>query len=162
MKNILIPTDYTQISIEEAALAVRQLESRFNIIFFHAFDMPASLMEVMVRGQAMQQHVLITENIRQRCKRIKQQNKQIGQIYFRPMYGSTLSVFRSYILANAIDMVLLPPNYRFVPVLQESVNPQPLFSKQVVPVVTATFISATHSINDGGTMHAPTIPVLAV
>ena len=159
MRNILIPTDYTLISMEEAAQAVRQLEGRFNIIFFHAFDMPASLMEVMVRGQAMQQQILITENIRHRCKRIKQQNKQIGQIYFKPMYGSSVAVFRNYLMANDIDMILLPPAYRYVPVLKESINPQPLFDKQIVPVVTAANNTVIYSVNGG---LAQTSSVLAI
>jgi hypothetical protein len=126
------------------------------MIFFHAFDMPASLMEIMVRGHALQQPLLITESIRQRCKRIKQLNKQIGQIYFRPMYGSSVAVFRSYILANDVDMILLPPTYRYVPVLRESINPQPLFDKQIVPVVTAVNSPVLYSVN-GGTAQASSV-----
>ena len=135
MKNLLIPTDYTLISLEEAALAVRQLEGRYNIVLFHAFDMPGSLMEVMMRTNALRQQVLITEPLRQRCKRIKQLNNQIGQIYFRPMYGSTVAAFRNYILANEIDLIVLPADYRFVPVLNESVNPLSLFAKASVTVL---------------------------
>jgi hypothetical protein len=146
-RNILIPTNYTLTSVEAAAIAVQQIEGRFNVLFFHAFSIPVSSSEVVLPVNVANQHGLITERLRQKCKRIKQQNKQIGQIFFRPMYGSSIAIFRSYLLYNSIDFILLPPAYQHMPVLKESIDPQPLFDERIVPVVTATDTTIIHGNN---------------
>lgn len=136
MNTILIPTDFTVGSLEIMNTLARSTENKLNIILFHAFDMPGSLVEAMSRAGINSHNKLITENLRLACKRIRANNSNITNISFRNMYGTTIAAFKNYAEANAIDTILLPPAYRFVYVTRESVDPTRMFKKSGLPLIT--------------------------
>lgn len=131
MKKILVPTDYTQRSIDLAARAAKAIDTKIDIYLFHAFEMPDSLMDAMTNTH----HNLITEELRVQCKRIKGQNANINHISFRALHGTTSVAFRNYAEANEIDLIVLPPEYKFIPVVNKSVNPLHMFRKSGIPIL---------------------------
>ena len=135
MNNVLIPTDFSFTSINYAAQAVRQIGGRCNVYLFHALDVPESLVDVMMRSGLRGDGHLITEELRVRCKKIKNEHPAIANIYMRIMYGSTLAAFRSFAEANSIDFIFLPESYKFRSVVRDSVDPTDWFRKAGIPVV---------------------------
>ncbi len=136
MNTILIPTDFTVGSLELMNILARNTENKLNFILFHAFDMPGSLVEAMSRAGINSHNKLITENLRLACKRIKANNSNIANISFRNMYGTTIAAFKNYAEANAIDMIALPPDFRFVHITRDSVDPTRMFKKSGLPLLT--------------------------
>jgi hypothetical protein len=122
MRNVLIPTDITLHSLELVSFAARAIPDRINAVLFHAFDMPDSLLDAMIRSHNGGFNSLITEEIRVKCKRLKAAHSNISNISFKYMYGTTKAAFRNYVEANKIDMIVLPDGYSFVPVVRDSVN----------------------------------------
>jgi hypothetical protein len=136
MMNILIPTDFTLASADVRARVARSTNERLTIYLFHAFDMPASLMEVMTRGGSRGRLNLMTDELRHKCKKIKLQHPNICHISYRPLYGSTDAVFRNYAEANEIHMIALPPDMRFVPAVRESIDPMRMFRRSGIMLLT--------------------------
>lgn len=134
MKNILIPTDFSPGSLDMIATVAAGADAKVNVILFHAFDMPVSLVDAMVRTGANGHYSMVTENLRVKCRKIKTTNQMVGNISFRFMYGTSAALFRNFAAANRLDMIALPENYFFVPVVRESVNPQHMFKKSGIPV----------------------------
>lgn len=122
MRNVLIPTDITLHSLELVSFAARAIPDKINAVLFHAFDMPDSLLDAMIRSHNGGFNSLITEEIRVKCKRLKAAHSNISNISFKYMYGTTKAAFRNYAEANKIDMIVLPDGYSFVPAVRDSVN----------------------------------------
>jgi len=135
MTNVLIPTDFTTQSLDLIPAAAQQVTGKINVFLFHAFDMPDSLVDAMNRTGLSSHHNLITEELRMKCRQIKNQCPDVANISFRLMFGTTAAVFRNYAEANDIHVIIYPAGYRFTPVVRESVNPDRMFLKSRISIV---------------------------
>lgn len=137
MRNVLIPTDFSVASLELADKTAQSLEGEsINIILFHAFEIPAFESDLYdIRGK-LPYAELVTEGFRNVCKRVKLQHpKTIHSIIIRHLYGSTAAVFRNFVDANDIDLIVCPDFFVYQSVHPGSVNPVPLFQKGGVPLM---------------------------
>ncbi len=138
MRNVLIPTDFSIESLNLVERAVAALDDQTaNIILFHAFDMNINAPDRLGNGTRVPYAHLLTDEFRNACKRIKTSNARVVQnIHVRHLYGSTVPLFRNFIDANDIDMIVCPDHFVFNPVTAQSVNPVKLFKKSGIPVIT--------------------------
>jgi hypothetical protein len=136
MRNVLVPTDFSSASFDLVEKAIHTMgEQVVNITMFHAFQMPFFVSN-LVRNQRKPYHDLLTDVFRNNCKQIKQQYpKQVNTIVFRHLYGNTPAVFRHFVDANDIDLIVYPDQYEFFPVHPDSVNPDSMFKKSRVPLL---------------------------
>lgn len=133
----MIPTDFSVASLELADKTAQSLEGEsLNIILFHAFEIPFFVSDVFdIRGK-LPYADLVTEAFRNACKRVKLQHpKTIRSIVIRHQYGNTAAVFRNFVDANEIDLIVCPNFYVYQSVHSGSVNPVPLFQKGGVPLM---------------------------
>lgn len=133
----MIPTDFSVASLELVDKTAQTLEGEsLNIILFHAFEIPFFVSDVFdIRGK-LPYAELVTEPFRNACKRVKLQHpKTIRSIVIRHQYGNTAAVFRNFVDANDIDLLVCPDFYVFQAVHTGSVNPVPLFQKAGVPLM---------------------------
>lgn len=137
MANVLIPTDFTQHSLQLAAQALESLNvSPVNIVLFHAFEQPQTEFGLLAPARPRPFANLVTEDLRQACKQFKDKHHQkVQKIYFRFLEGETAPLFRNFIDANEIDLIYCPENYMPVKVNKHSIDPRPLFKKAGVPVI---------------------------
>jgi hypothetical protein len=137
MRNVLIPTDFSVASLELADKTAQTLEGEsLNIILFHAFEIPFFVVDMLDIRSKLPYADLVTEPFRNACKRVKlQHSKTIHSIVIRHLYGSTAAVFRNFVDANDIDLIVCPDFYVFQAVHKGSVNPVPLFKKGGVPLL---------------------------
>lgn len=135
MTNVLIPTDFTVQSIDAIGAAAQHIPDRANFFLFHAFDMPQSLIDAMRLTGVKSHHNLVTEELRLRCRQVKEENLNIAGISFRLMFGSTVSVFRNFAEANKINLIVYPEDYVFLPTVRESVDPCKMFLKSQIPLM---------------------------
>jgi hypothetical protein len=136
MKTILVPTDFTNSSLDIIEQIATTFDDKLVIMLFHALDMPSSLVEAMINNSAAGHHSFVTEELRQRCRRLKIAHPNISNISFKFMYGTTSRVFENFATAHNIDLIVIPEGYYFTYVVRESVNPMPMFSKSRIPVTT--------------------------
>lgn len=137
MRNVLIPTDFSVASLELADKTAQSLEGEsLNIILFHAFEIPFFASDVFDLRGKLPYADLVTEAFRNACKRVKLQHpKTIRSIVIRHQYGNSAAVFRNFVDANDIDLIVCPDFYVFQSVHTGSVNPVPLFPKGGVPLM---------------------------
>ena len=137
MRNVLIPTDFSVASLDLADKTAQSLEGEsLNIILFHAFEIPSFESDLIdIRGK-LPYAELVTEAFRNACKRVKLQHpKTIRSILIRHLYGNTTAVFRNFVDANDIDLIVCPDFYVFQAVHTGSVNPMSMFQKGGVPLM---------------------------
>ena len=137
MTNILIPTDFTAASLQLAEQTVKAFDTRnANIILFHAFELPASEFDLLVPGRRKPYAELMTDEFRHACKQFKSKYPQAVQIIsFRFMEGNSAPLFRNFVDANEIDLIVCPDHYQYVPVHKLSADPRPLFRKSGIKVI---------------------------
>jgi len=134
MNNLLIPTDFTTSSVQLATKAVRTLKERTNIVFFHAFELPYFYNDTL---SSQPPYVgLMNDRLRQACRQLKDQFPDlIGTITFRFMRGNTNALFRNFIEANNITMIVCPVDYFHKKVHEDSINPTPFFRRCKLPLL---------------------------
>lgn len=137
MRNVLIPTDFTMESLQLATKALDALDQQpTNIILFHAFDINCQSPELLGSSRRLPYAELLTDEFRNGCRRLKTTyGRFLKEVNIRHMYGSTVSVFRNFVEANDIDLIICPNDYVFSKVSSGSINPEKLFRKSGVPVV---------------------------
>lgn len=137
MTNVLIPTDFTPASLQLAKQAVDVLNLRnVNIVLFHAFAFPENEFDLLRSGHTRPYAGMINEEFRQACKLLKEQNSTaIGKIFFKAMDGNTIALFRNFVDANEIDLIVCVDDYAYVPVHALSVDPRPLFKRSGIKVI---------------------------
>ena len=135
MTNVLIPSDFSTASMKMAEQAVQLLNRQVNIIFFHAFEMPFYHQD-LIRTERQPWQDLLHDDFRQGCRHLKTQYSWlINNISFKYMQGDSNALFRNWIEANEIDMIVCPADYVFTRVHSRSVNPVPLFRKSGLPLL---------------------------
>jgi hypothetical protein len=136
MRNVLIPTDFSTASFDLVEKTIQTMgEQVVNITLFHAFQIPFFVSD-LIRNKRHPYHDLLTDTFRNNCKQIKQQfPKQVNSINFRHLYGNTPAVFRHFVDANDIDLIVYPELYEFIQVHPDSVNPDSMFKKSRVPLL---------------------------
>ncbi|RYF94332.1 MAG: hypothetical protein EOO00_05435, partial [Chitinophagaceae bacterium] len=129
MRNVLIPTDFSIDSLQLVERTVAALNDQtVNIILFHAFDMTCSAPDRLGNGTRIPYAHLLTDEFRNACKRIKTSNaRTVQNIHIRHLYGCTVQVFRNFVDANDIDMIICPDHFIFNEVTPQSVNPVKMF-----------------------------------
>lgn len=137
MRNVLIPTDFSVASIELVDKTAQSLEGEsLNIILFHAFEIPFFVSDLYDLKGKLPYAELVTEPFRNACKRVKLQHpKTIRSIVIRHQYGNTAAVFRNFVDANDIDLIICPDFYVYQAVHTGSVNPVPMFQKGGIPMM---------------------------
>jgi hypothetical protein len=136
MRNVLVPTDFSPASFDLVEQTIHTMgEQVLNITLFHAFQMPFFVSD-LIRNQRQPYHDLLTDAFRSSCKQLKQQYpRQVNSIVFKHLYGSTPAVFRHFVDANDIDLIIYPEQYEFIKVHADSVNPDRMFKKSRVPLL---------------------------
>ncbi len=135
MKNVLIPTDLTLRSLDLVTQTAQVLDEKMNVILFHAFDMPDSMMDIVAGNRLSSYAKYMTEEMRVKCKRIKALHNHIQHIHFRCMYGSTMAAFKNYAEANKIDLIVLPEGYRFNSVVRDSVDMVRILERSGIDII---------------------------
>ncbi len=127
MKNVLVPTDFSIESLELINKTAKAIAEKLNIYLFHAYEIPAVNDKTIAK-----KNNLITEQLRQRCRRIKANNKNITNISVKIMQGGSHAIFSNFTDNHQIDLLVLPNKYIYIPPTAESVSPIKLFRKSTI------------------------------
>jgi hypothetical protein len=137
MRNVLIPTDFSERTFQLVERALEVLDEQpLTITLFHAFDMNGYPEDGLGSPRRMPHAHLLTDSFRNACKRIKEKNsKLLKGIYVKHMVGNTSAGFRNFVDANNIDLIVAPISWRFEKVTPMSIDPRSLFERSGVQVM---------------------------
>jgi hypothetical protein len=128
MKNILIPSDFSSQSLECVKVLLHELKNeRFNILLVHPLLMPDSMIELMLIARQNEEEAYVSEDFRRWCRQLESKHQeQIHSIRIRCFYGDTPAVFKNFLEANRIDLVVYPEHYQYRKLSRKSVDPPQL------------------------------------
>lgn len=137
MKNILIPTDFSVESLSWTKSLLNQFkQERLNIVLIHVFLISDSILDLMLLSRRSKEYEYVSNEFWQACKHVEQRyHPQINSIQVKCFYGSTVAVFKNYLAANRIDLIVCPDDYRFKKLGKASFDPYQLIKKCGLEVV---------------------------
>jgi hypothetical protein len=136
MKTLLIPTDFTQQSIQSIpVLAEKYYPEKVNIVLVHMLKITDSISELLMLSRRSVEYRQIPDNFYIRCREIENNHKHIiNKITIDFFYGSTVAVFNNYLEANEVNAVVTPhDNYQML--FKNSIDPEILFEKCGIEVL---------------------------
>ncbi len=135
MTNVLIPTDFSPASLQVAEQTVRLLNRRIRIVLFHAFEIPFYYQDLIGRKHAPQ-YEFLTEAFRQRCRQLKADYPTlVHSLTINCLLGNTVAVFRNFVEANEIGLIIQPKGRPFRKISPDSFDPTKFFARAGVPVL---------------------------
>jgi hypothetical protein len=147
MKKVLIPTDFTPASLQLIHKTVATLQpEQFEIILFHAFDLPFDIGDLLFMGREKIYNGLVSDDFRNQCRKIKNLHVDvIHSISIRYFYGGSVNAFRNFLSANEIDLVIFDKDVRLQQPHQYSIDPIPLLKKGRVEILNSFKESSSRS-----------------
>lgn len=134
MNTLLIPTDFTAASVQLAAKAIRTINKKADIVFFHAFQLPFYYNDTLSSQPPYME--LMNDRLRKACRQLKDQYPElVGSVSFRFMRGDTNALFRNFLEANNITMIVCPLDYQYKKVHADSINPVGFFKRSKLPLM---------------------------
>jgi hypothetical protein len=146
MKTLLIPTDFTQQSIQGIPALGRQFyPQKVNVVLVHMLKITDDIGELLMLSRRTVEYRHIPDNFYLRCRELENKyNYLINKISITFFYGSTVAVFNNFLEANEIDAIVSPhDNYQLL--FKNSIDPAVLIAKsgiEVVPVPTTPAMPA--------------------
>ena len=139
MKNVLIPTDFSNDSFQLIGKTAETLSNeKFNVILFHAFDVPSNLGELMFLGREKIYTNLVSDEFRSSCKKVKNiYIRNVNSISVRYMYGCSVRLFKNFAEANEIDLIVLPTGLQLAMPHKYSYNPVSVLKKSGVEILSS-------------------------
>ncbi|WP_184546405.1 hypothetical protein [Mucilaginibacter sp. FT3.2] len=137
MKTLLIPTDFTQQSIQSIpALAERYYPEKINVVLVHMLKITDSISELLMLSRRSVEYRHIPDNFYIRCRDIQNKHSHlINNIAITFFYGSTVAVFNNFLEANEVDAIVTPhDNYQLL--FKNSIDPNVLIERCDIDIVT--------------------------
>jgi len=130
MKTLLIPTDFTQQSIQSIPSLVQgYYPEKVNIVLVHMLKITDNISELLMLSRRSVEYRQIPDNFYIRCREIEKKHSHIiNNIAITFFYGSTVAVFNNFLEANEVDVIVAAhDNYQLL--FKNSIDPELLFSK---------------------------------
>ncbi|RZL07900.1 MAG: hypothetical protein EOO89_22415 [Pedobacter sp.] len=137
MKTILIPTDFTQRSLDCIPGLCSQYDTqKISFVFVHMFKLSDSIGDLLMLSRRSREFENISDDFYTRCTTYKSQLPNIEAIKIEFFYGSTMSMFRNFLENHEVDCVLNPSDCSYSKINKASIDPLILIGKSGLPVVT--------------------------
>lgn len=136
MKTILIPTDYKASSLDcIPTICSRFKDEELNLIFVHVFKLSDSITDVMMLSRRSREYEQVSDEFFCRMEALRKEYQQINNVKIEFLYGSTLSMFKTFIEANEVDVVIELEGGEFNPIHRSSIDPALLVKRSGLPVI---------------------------
>jgi hypothetical protein len=147
MKTILIPTDFTQRSLDcIPTLATQYDTQKVSFVFVHMFKLSDSIGDLLMLSRRSREFENISDDFYNRCRTYKSQLSNIEAIKIEFFYGSTMSMFRNFLENHEVDCVLSLDDCSFSKINKSSIDPAILIEKSSLPVIKLIKVAREESI----------------
>lgn len=156
MKTILIPTDFSQRSLDCIPSLSSQYDTqKVSFVFVHMFKLSDSIGDLLMLSRRSREFENISDEFYNRCTTYKNQLKNIEAIKIEFFYGSTMSMFRNFLENHEVDCVLNPEDCSYNKINKSSIDPLTLIEKSNLPVINVVKVAREEAVE-----HAPMTPEL--
>ncbi|MCD8741474.1 hypothetical protein LT679_12735 [Mucilaginibacter roseus] len=136
MQTILIPTDFNTEALKAVPLVCEQMKGEpLNFIFMHMFKLSDSITDLLMLSRRSREYEQVSDAFYNGCTALKKEYPQIGAIKVEFLYGSTLSMFKAFLEANAVNQVLDLKHCYAGKINKASIDPAILIQKSGLPVL---------------------------
>lgn len=136
MKTILIPTDFSQRSLDCIPSLCSQYDTqKVSFVFVHMFKLSDSIGDLLMLSRRSREFENISDDFYNKCTTYKAQLPNIEVIKIEFFYGSTISMFRNFLENHEVDCVLNPADCSCSKINKSSIDPAILIEKSALPVI---------------------------
>jgi len=128
-QNILIPTDFSIESLNAVAgLLQKRPEQKFNISLVHFMQLSDSITELLMLSRRNREYQYISPEFEAAMRQIRKNNpEQVALIHTEFFYGSTVALFKNYLEAKEVDLIVTLQGHTYAKLNQNSIDPSLLF-----------------------------------
>jgi hypothetical protein len=147
MKTILIPTDFSQRSLDcIPSLSLQYDTQKVSFVFVHMFKLSDSIGDLLMLSRRSREFENISDDFYNRCTTYKTQLKNIEAIKIEFFYGSTISMFRNFLENHEVDCVLNPDECSYTKINKSSIDPLTLIEKSNLPMINVIKVERKEAI----------------
>ncbi|QNL49493.1 hypothetical protein H8S90_22645 [Olivibacter sp. SDN3] len=130
MKNILIPTDFTDESVSILSDYLNSHpDEQVNVLFFHAIKLSDSITDLLLLSRRTKEQELIPEEFKNYCKNVRKEFDMIENVRFQYFYGHTMALFRNFLEANEINLIIYNPAVKLKRISKTSIDLAEIINK---------------------------------
>jgi hypothetical protein len=151
MKTILIPTDFSPVSLDCIPNLCAQFhKEQLNFVFVHLFKVSDSITDLLMLSRRSREYDYISDDFYKRIREIKQEFAQVNAIRIEFFFGSTMVMFRNFIEANEVSHVLQVQDCTYMPLNKSSIDPFAFTAKLGLPLVSLIELEKTtvHAVRE--------------
>ncbi len=130
MNHILIPTDFSKESLQvlEDYLISCPYE-RVTVLFFHVIKLSDSITDLLLLSRRTKETEIIPNSFKNYCACIQDEFSKVDEVHFQYFYGHTMALFRNFIEANQIDLIVYDPRIKMEKLSKASIDPYEIINK---------------------------------
>ncbi len=139
MKTILIPTNYQAASLSNVRDVCDLLkDDELKLVFVHMFKLSDSIGEMLMLSRRSREYENVSDEFYKGCVELRNQYDCVKAIKIDFLYGSTMSIFRTFLEDNEIDMVLDAQCCTYSQIHKSSIDPAVLVQRCGLPIINSS------------------------
>jgi hypothetical protein len=144
MKTILIPTDFSEVSIQVAELMIRDAQEDVKILFTHLFHVADDIQDLLFSGYREKEYELVSEDFWEDCKVLKDTYAEtLSSIKIDFFYGNKLASLKNFLEYHEVSCIAYSESYGIPKLNKSSLDALPVLKKCGIPMVNADLISVS-------------------
>lgn len=130
MKTILIPSDFSEESLDFAEKVIRKEEGALEIIFIHMFRVPSGIQDILFSTYRKKEEQYVSPEFRSRCTELKNMfSYKLKKCTVRFFYGNTLSMLKNYLEVHRVTHIACTDNIRIRKLCKSSLPLESILEK---------------------------------
>lgn len=105
MNTILIPTDFSEASLNTTAIVLANSTGDMNIVFTHLFAIPDGIQDLFFGNYRKKESQFETEAFRRGCTKLQLGHKNLKSTKVEFFYGNTLAMFKQFLAYHNITAI---------------------------------------------------------
>lgn len=123
MKKILIPTDFTEESLNVLSdFMISCSEKEVSVLFFSGIKLSDSITDLLLLSRRTREVELIPKSFTNYCNCVQNEFSSVVKVRFEYFYGNTMALFRNFLDANGIDEIVYNPSITFKKITKSSLD----------------------------------------
>ena len=153
MKTILIPTNFTNDSIEVAETIVADANENVNLVFTHLFHVADDIQDLLFSGSREREHELVSTDFKEACNVLKENAQgKINTIKIDFFYGNKLASLKNFLEYHEVDFIAYSESKGVPKLNKNSLDALPVLKKCGITLVNTDLISID-SFSEASSVH---------
>jgi len=142
MKTVIIPSDFSNESVQVAETIVRNSGEEVSILFIHLFHVADDIQDLLFANYRKKEYEFVSGEFRHACEILKEvYSPTLKSIKIEFFYGSKLAVFKNFLDYNKADCIGYSKSYGIPKLSKSSIDTFPVILKCGLPLLDADEIN---------------------